>query len=513
MKKHILGLFALVCMIFNAYAQDGEVDLSQLKSVKDAPQEVQERYIRTSDEMKVKNYDAAEVDLEWLLANTPQLSKNLYIWAERAYLKREAAFRKAKNTAKAIEFQDKLLALYDTRYKYYGNEKLISLKKARKLFSYLMTRDNAQQIYVDTLLKFYNYVLDLNELKTDRTALAYLMKLEEFNYQKFTKDIKNQMIQAKNTAKDSLVVAQKEELANTKFASDQEAQAFQEKWKNAFDTFNIEWTVKQEEAIIPYDNQLIDIYDRIMVVVNHNIELAKDDKTIERWEKTESLMTSTLEKYIKIDCDYVKYRMKDEIQANPGDLNIQKRALKYMLKAKCLEEELFFEVAQNVLAVEPDVGLTNAIATQLFKREEYDSAISWKQKAIALANEDTIKAKYQLEIASIHSKKGAYKQARTSALEALGYSDVVNYDVYTLLGNMYMASHESCSGENPIETKTVFLAAYDAYTKAGNKEAMSNAKEYFPTAEEIHNFDMTSKIGSSINVICWIGGKTTLRKR
>jgi len=62
-----------------------------------------------------------------------------------------------------------------------------------------------------------------------------------------------------------------------------------------------------------------------------------------------------------------------------------------------------------------------------------------------------------------------------------------------------------------VKSRACYLAAYDMYAKAGDNSGMGRAKSQFPSITDI--FSLGMKEGDAIDVGCWIGGSTTIRKR
>ena len=66
-------------------------------------------------------------------------------------------------------------------------------------------------------------------------------------------------------------------------------------------------------------------------------------------------------------------------------------------------------------------------------------------------------------------------------------------------------------GENIVETRAIYIAAYNWYSKAGNASKKSAAKAQFPSIEEIFTYGL--KEGDDITVGCWINETVQLQRR
>ncbi len=115
-------------------------------------------------------------------------------------------------------------------------------------------------------------------------------------------------------------------------------------------------------------------------------------------------------------------------------------------------------------------------------------------------------------MANINLKEGNKQKARDFALKSASLSSSQSSKAYKLVGDIYMNSYEQCKGgKDVVEDRAVFIAAYDMYVKAGNSAGMNNAKEQFPSKEEV--FTYNKKIGDSIKLNCWVGETVTIQTR
>ena len=138
-------------------------------------------------------------------------------------------------------------------------------------------------------------------------------------------------------------------------------------------------------------------------------------------------------------------------------------------------------------------------------------AIVWYEKSIPLETDVAKKGDTYMDIAKMVKKQGKLGEARSYANKAVEANSAIASEAYTFIGNMYFSSMNSCTGDDPVKARVVYMIAYDMYAKAGNGAGMSRCKEQFPSIEDIFTFKY--KEGESIGVGCWIGGSTIIRKR
>ncbi len=259
----------------------------------------------------------------------------------------------------------------------------------------------------------------------------------------------------------------------------------------------------QDEVLTQYE----DISEKIQENIS-STKGAEQDKWIDLQDKIDDLLS----KAVTIDCNFVREKMGDKIMNNPDDIKTAKRAIKYMLNDKCTDDPLFLKAAENVFAVEPTAGLAGTIAQKYQIEKDYDTAIEWKRKAIELAEDDPEKqAELAYDIALFKSVQGKKIESRKEAMKAIESHESIAPKAYELIGDLYMRSSSECSDPNPVKARAVFLAAYDMYAKAGNSSKMAQAREQFPSVQDI--FTMGMQEGESISVGCWVGVSTQVRKR
>ena len=117
-----------------------------------------------------------------------------------------------------------------------------------------------------------------------------------------------------------------------------------------------------------------------------------------------------------------------------------------------------------------------------------------------------------MELARLHAQAGRKGQARTAAREAAAMDAELTSSAYSLIGDLYMSAFNDCKGgESRAKDYSVFIAAYNAYQRAGDSKGMGSARSRFPSKEEL--FTEGLAVGSSINTGCWVGETVTLATR
>ena len=166
-----------------------------------------------------------------------------------------------------------------------------------------------------------------------------------------------------------------------------------------------------------------------------------------------------------------------------------------------------------ILKQEPTISAYKEKGNVLANLKRYSEAIEDYKKAAELAETDGEKeteADLYLKIAKLYSSLGQKSSARSYARKsiALGFN---SSEAHTFIGDLYMYSSDDCKSDDVLQYRSIYIAAYEEYKRAGNSAKMESAHQNFPSMEEI--FVRNKKVGESINTGCWIGETVTLQKR
>ncbi len=253
------------------------------------------------------------------------------------------------------------------------------------------------------------------------------------------------------------------------------------------------------------DEDVFDIYSKIMEIVDQKKDAGKpvNPKIVDTIDK---LLTSTVD----VDCNFIEEKLGPKFRETK-DIKLGKKIFSLMLAQKCTDSPLAIEAAEAIMEVEPDFGIAKFIASRYQKDDNLEKAKEYYQKAIELTDDSAKKADVYLSVAKIHQVQGQKVSARENAREALK-NDPALSEAYVLIGDLYMASFEECKGgESRVKDRSVYIAAYNMYQRAGNGERMTMAKAQFPSIEDI--FNESYEEGQSVSTGCWISETVKLERR
>ncbi|MCH7397899.1 hypothetical protein MM236_07860 [Belliella sp. DSM 107340] len=213
-----------------------------------------------------------------------------------------------------------------------------------------------------------------------------------------------------------------------------------------------------------------------------------------------------------IDCDFIENTLGTKLKADMTNEALANQIFKYSVQYKCLSTEAFTMALEIVDSKNPTFATSQVRGMKYIQSREYDKALPILEKALTLAENDKQRAEVQMDLAKVHAQSGKKSAARSAALEAAKLDPEKSKDAWTMIAQLYMSSSNDCrGGESRAKDYSIYIAAYNAYQKAGDSSGMAQAKSRFPSKEEL--FTEGKQAGESINTGCWIGETVTLATR
>lgn len=240
-----------------------------------------------------------------------------------------------------------------------------------------------------------------------------------------------------------------------------------------------------------------------------------ETKAVQQPEKTSSInktntrINKEFDKYVILNCEETQTYYETKYLENPN-LSDAKKINSLLVKKSCSSNALFMSTNEFILANEPTANRYTVTAKIHLRQGDYTKSYSYFSKAIDLETDHVTQAKLYMELAKIDQKNNDFNQARANALLAI-HTNQGDKKPYEFIGDLYFMSTERCSSADFLRKKSIYIATYNMYQKAGNTSKMNLAKQQFPTIEEI--FVRNRKEGEQINTACWINETVSLTKR
>ena len=256
------------------------------------------------------------------------------------------------------------------------------------------------------------------------------------------------------------------------------------------------------------EEEILNRYENLQRIIENKIQQGKN---VERLEGYKKKMEDMLVEIVEIDCDFVRNNFGPKFRENPDDLENAKKIFGFMLAGKCTDDPLWLEVAQKIQEKEPEFGLAKNIAIKCMAEGKSACATKYFEQAISLTEDPAEKAEIYMSLAKMKENEGSLAGARELYFKALE-ADPTKTEAYRNIGMLYFNSFNACKKlEDPVKDRSVFLAAYDMFQKAGESNLMASAKAQFPSKDDIFTFNYQR--GATINTGCWIGENTVIRAR
>lgn len=259
------------------------------------------------------------------------------------------------------------------------------------------------------------------------------------------------------------------------------------------------------------DEKVLDLYDRLSQMIE--AEATGGGKSATKYAEAGEKMDSIFAGFFTMSCDQISQKLMPKLEQNPDDVDLAKRVISLSLASSCTDQDFFMTAAETLFDNgEEDPGLAKALGARAMSNEDYEKAKEWYNKALKISSNDQQKADITMDMGTIAVKEGDKPGARKYFREAAQLDKEQASKAYTQIGNLYMQSYDQCKGgEDIVQDRAVFLAAYEMYKQAGDSKSMANAQAQFPSKEEV--FTYNKEVGGQVKVGCWIGESVAIQTR
>ena len=426
--------------------------------------EAEEKNVLYTDYLKQQNCDQAKIHLDWLIENVPGLHVSIYQNGIKIY---RCLIDKEEDPIIKNELIKKALILFDGRIENFGREAYVKNRKVT--FAYTFYRSDKTQY--ESLFNMFKDAFLLNGNKIGNSNLVAYMD-----------------------------IVRKHKLTSKSIS----------------------------------DDEVLEIYDMISKTIS--FKLSNDGKNQVRYKKYQDNLDKLLTATITVDCNFVENTLGPkliELTSQPNDeiaqtdyetltpvdisysqeiVNLAKKIFQLSITGKCTSSEIALEAAKIMFTNEKDFAVAKFISSRELFTKNYESALEYCDAAIESAGDNNDqKSEMFLRKAQIYQVIGNKVKSRDNARKSISFNSS-NSDAYKIIGNLYMASYEDCrEGKSRVQDRLLFIAAYNIFKSGGLSNQANQAREQFPSMEEIFNENL--EVGQSMNTGCWINETVTLNKR
>src|SRR5437879_3440787 len=225
-----------------------------------------------------------------------------------------------------------------------------------------------------------------------------------------------------------------------------------------------------------------------MEVVETKVKKAQEQNKsndIEKYKKVTASIDLKLAKVVKMNCAFVKKNFEAKFKANPNDAMLAKKIYQVMLNDKCSSDPVWFQAAELLHSASPDFAVTKELCSAYIQSKNFDKAnpllTELQGKAATPAEKSWIailKGDMEFQKGNKTGARDLYKQASVT--------DPAGKDCYEHWGDLYIASVGECvKTPGSVESKLVYIAAYELYKKALVKEKIEQTYNQLPTATDL----------------------------
>ena len=425
--------------------------------------QAEEKNVLYTDYLKQQNCEAAVEHLDWLIENVPNLHVSIYQNGIKIY---RCLIDKESDPVKKNELVDKALSLFDGRIENFGREAYVKNRKVT--FAYTFYRSDKSQY--EMLFNMFKDAFELNGNKIGNSNVVAFMD-----------------------------IVRKHKLTSKSIS----------------------------------DDEVLELYDMISKTISYKIE--NDAKNEERYNKYQDNVDKLLTATITVDCNFVENTLGPkllELSAEPTDeiaqtdyetltpvdisysdevINLAKKIFQLSITGKCTSSEIALEAAKIMFTAEKDFAVAKFISSRELASKNYENSLEYCDAAIESTEDNSQKSEMYLRKAQVYQVIGNKRKSRDNARKSISLN-TSNPDAYKLIGNLYMSSYDDCrEGKSRVQDRLVFIAAYNIFKSGGLTSQANQAREQFPSMEEIFNENM--EVGESMNTGCWINETVTLNKR
>lgn len=261
------------------------------------------------------------------------------------------------------------------------------------------------------------------------------------------------------------------------------------------------------------EDDIMNRYETLEKVIDAKLKTATKPADIAELKQIKNSADDMLVRMVNVDCNFVKAKLEPKFRQNPNDLGLAKRIFGFMLAGKCTDDPLWTETGEVILKSpeDKDYAIAKNLGVKYLSRDENDKAAEKFNEALTLAKSPAEKSETLIYIGTTQAKNGNKTAARESFRSAAA-ADPSNKDAWEKIGDLYASSMNDCKKlESQAQDRLIFIAAYEMYSKAGASQKMANAKEQFPSKEDI--FLLNWKVGDQKSTGCWVGETVALRTR
>jgi len=422
------------------------------------------------DYLNAHKYDEALTYWDQLIKDCPKHSEAIYADGIKIFKSKLKTAQKSGDKAKAQEYVNKILPLYDQWAANFPNSKNLARIYHDKGLMMLNAKVGTKEDLYNIFSKGYN--LDKNKFSNPKAIYGYF---------------------------DAGVAMYK----NNKISFEDLINLY-DNLTGSIDNSTVKYTKMMEDLQKKEDaGELMKKEARKLKAIRNNLPVY-------------SIVAKNMDKILGElgDCKNLVPLYTRTFEANKDNPSWLRKAAGNLSKKDCSNDPIFKKLVVQLDQIEPSYNSAYFLGILNEKQGDINTAISYYKKAISLSDQAYDKAKIYFKLARLAEKRGQKAQARTYANKALENKPSMG-SAYLLIARLYARSANSCGTDEFSKRATYWLAAQMA-DKAARvdpalaKTARKNAAAYRAKAPSKTDIFISNKGGKKIPMKCWIGGSVTV---
>ena len=218
------------------------------------------------------------------------------------------------------------------------------------------------------------------------------------------------------------------------------------------------------------------------------------------------------------DCETLQNLYAAKIEENKDNLDYLKETVSLLRRMRCQEIDAYFAASSYAYKLEPSAEAAVGMAKQAVKQKDFETALKYFEEAANLETDEATKADDYYSMALLSFEQNGYSKARQYCQKAIEINP--NYGAaYLLIGKMYASTAKSVYPGDGVLARAVYYAALDKFEKGKQvdpsvaEEAnslISSYRAHLPSTEEIFMHPDLEQ-GKAFTIGGWIGERTTVR--
>lgn len=162
-------------------------------------------------------------------------------------------------------------------------------------------------------------------------------------------------------------------------------------------------------------DQLFNAYEKVNKIIEENIK--KQDAYMETWKQIQSGVENAVNPFFK--CEDIDNIFLPKIKEKPGDIELQKKVIRYYRTANCSGNKNYIKILNDVFAKHPEASSAEELAKYYEQNNNMKQANDFWEKAADLENDEKKKEFYFLKLANNNLKNGNMSSAISYSNKAL----------------------------------------------------------------------------------------------